>query len=79
MHDRCGSRTTAQQVADLAGVPRSALSRCFNAGGKVSKDKRDRILAAAADLNYRPNAIARSLTGRSTDLVALVTTEILSY
>lgn len=80
MNKNFGARTTAQQVADLAGVSRSAVSRCFNGVGKrPNDDKRERILAAAADLGYRPNAIARSLTGRPSDLVALVTTEILSY
>ena len=79
MNEKARSRITAQQVADLAGVSRSAVSRCFNGGGRVSKDKRDRIFTAAADLGYRPNGIARSLTGQPTDLVALVTTEILSY
>lgn len=70
---------TAQDVADLAGVSRSAVSRCFSGAGKVSKDKQGRVVAAAERLGYRPNAIARSLTGQKTDLVALVTTEHLSY
>lgn len=70
---------TAQDVADLAGVSRSAVSRCFSGAGKVSIEKRDRILAAAEQLGYRPNAIARSLTGQKTDLVALITTEHLSH
>lgn len=69
---------TAQDVADLAGVSRSAVSRCFSGAGRVSKDKRERVLAAAEALGYRPNAIARSLTGQKTDLVALVTTEHLT-
>ena len=69
---------TAQDVADLAGVSRSAVSRCFSGTDKVSKDKRARIVAAAERLGYRPNAIARSLTGQKTNLVALVTTEHLS-
>jgi len=70
---------TAQDVADLADVSRSAVSRCFSGAGKVSKDKQGRIVAAAEQLGYRPNAIARSLSGQKTDLVALVTTEHLSY
>ena len=79
MNKEPGTRITAQHVADLAGVSRSAVSRCFNGKGGGPQDKRDRILAAAADLGYRPNAIARSLTGVPSDLVALVTTEILSF
>lgn len=69
------TRSTAQDVATRAGVSRAAVSRCFNARGRLSGDKRERILAAARELGYRPNAIARSLTGQSTDLVALVTAE----
>lgn len=69
---------TAQDVADLAKVSRSAVSRCLGGAGKVSKDKQVRIIAAAEQLGYRPNAIARSLTGQKTDLVALITTEHLS-
>lgn len=70
---------TAQDVAKLAGVSRSAVSRCFSGAGNVSKEKRERIFEAAKELGYRPNAIARSLTGQKTDLVALITTEHLSY
>ncbi|MEZ5864956.1 MAG: LacI family DNA-binding transcriptional regulator [Geminicoccaceae bacterium] len=74
------SRSTAQDVAERAGVSRAAVSRCFNARGRVSGgQKRERILAAASRLGYRPNAIARSLTGQPTDLVALITTESLGY
>ncbi len=70
---------TAQDVADLANVSRSAVSRCFSGAGKVSKEKLERIHAAAEQLGYRPNAIARSLSGQKTDLVALITTEHLSH
>lgn len=69
------SRVTAQHVADKAGVSRSAVSRCFG-DGLVSDDTRKRIEAAAEALGYRPNAIARSLTGRSTGLVALLLAEM---
>ena len=72
MNEANKPRTTAQDVANLAGVSRSAVSRYFNGGQKVSLEKRERILAAAEKLGYRPNAIARSLTGRQTDLVAVV-------
>ncbi len=72
------SAVTGQDVAELAGVSRSAVSRCFSGAGRVSKEKRERILDAAEKLGYRPSAIARSLTGQKTDLVALVTTEHLS-
>lgn len=66
-------------MATRAGVSRAAVSRCFNARGRLSSDKRERILVAASELGYRPNAIARSLTGQPTDLVALITSESLGH
>lgn len=53
-------------VARQARVSQSAVSRVFTPGASVSLEMRKRVLAAAAALNYRPNALARSLiTGRS--------------
>lgn len=58
--------TTAVEVARIAGVSQSAVSRAFTSGASVSPLARERIMKAAAKLGYRPNAIARSLiTGRS--------------
>ncbi|MBL6945782.1 MAG: LacI family DNA-binding transcriptional regulator [Rhodospirillales bacterium] len=73
------SRVTAQDVANLAGVSRSAVSRCFSGAGNVSASARTKIHAAAKQLGYRPNAIARSLTGHQTDLVAVVTADNESF
>jgi DNA-binding LacI/PurR family transcriptional regulator len=53
-------------VARRAGVSQSAVSRVFTPGASVSTEMRSRVLEAAAALDYRPNALARSLiTGRS--------------
>ncbi len=53
-------------VARRAGVSQSAVSRVFTPGASVSTRMRERVLAAAAALDYRPNVLARSLiTGRS--------------
>lgn len=65
-------RATAVDVARLAGVSQSAVSRCFTHGASVSPEMRARVLAAAERLSYRPNAIARSLTTRRTNLVGVV-------
>jgi DNA-binding LacI/PurR family transcriptional regulator len=65
-------RVTAQEVAQLAGVSQSAVSRCFTDGASVSPQMRERVLAAAERLSYRPNAIARSLTTARTDLVGVI-------
>jgi DNA-binding LacI/PurR family transcriptional regulator len=63
---------TARDVARLAEVSQSAVSRTFTPGASVSDLTRARVIAAAEALGYRPNAMARTLiTGRSR-IVALV-------
>lgn len=57
---------TSMDVASLAGVSQSAVSRTFTAGASVGEATRRKVLAAAGQLGYAPNAHARSLiTGRS--------------
>ncbi len=69
-----GMRTAprAQDVADLAQVSQSAVSRTFTPGASVSEETRRKVLAAAQKLGYRPNALARSLITRRSRIVALV-------
>lgn len=60
------NRVTSAEVAAHAQVSRSAVSRAFTPGASVSDETRERVLVAARELGYRPNAIARSLiSGRS--------------
>jgi len=49
--------STSQDVAKLAGVSQSAVSRCFNKGGSISNRLRLRVLEAAKKLKYKPRAI----------------------
>lgn len=66
------SGPTAQDVAHLAQVSQSAVSRAFTEGASVAPATREKVLAAARTLGYRPNAIARSLSTRRSFIVALV-------
>lgn len=63
---------TSYDVAKLAGVSQSAVSRCFRDGGSISSKMRKRVLDAAQQLGYEPNAIARSLTTRRSNIVAVL-------
>ena len=72
MRKRNTSRITSQDVAKLAGVSQPAVSRAFTPGASISKDKRDRILAAAKHLNYVPNVFASSLSSRRSNMVAVI-------
>ncbi len=69
-------RVTAADVARLAGVSRSAVSRAFTQGAYLAPDKRKLIEKAAQELGYRPNALAAGLQGRRSNLVAIFVGEM---
>ncbi len=52
------------------------VSRVFTPGADVAAETRERVAAAAAALDYRPNVIARSLTMQRTRLVGVVVGDI---
>ena len=62
---------TESDVAELAGVSQSAVSRAFTPGASVAEATRRRILEAAQELGYQPNLMARSLATRRSNIVAL--------
>lgn len=65
-------RVTSYDVALVAGVSQSAVSRCFKPGASVSPSTYARVMKAAAGLDYIPNAAARSLITRRSNMVAVV-------
>ena len=66
---------TSYDVALAAGVAQSTVSRCFHDGSELSAATRARVQAVAARLGYVPNAIARSLITRRSEMVAVIVTE----
>lgn len=65
-------RATSYDVARLANVSQSSVSRAFTPGASISEDVRSRVMEVAAQLGYQPNAIARSLITRRSDLIGLM-------
>lgn len=63
---------TLKEVAERAGVSRSAVSRTYTEGASVSPKTRKKIEKAAAELGYSPNALASSLTTGRTKMIGLV-------
>lgn len=63
---------TAKDVAALAGVSRSAVSRAFSEGASVSPETRRRVLEVAERVGYRPNGLASNLARKRSDLVAVI-------
>ncbi len=69
-------RATSYDVAKLAGVSQSAVSRVYQQGASASKAMRDKVHAAAVELGYRPNAIARGLITQRSNMVAVIISKL---
>jgi LacI family transcriptional regulator len=70
------ARPTICDVATAAGVATSTVSRAFTNPGRVSAATRERVLASAAELGYRPNPHARALLSGRHHTVAMVVSDI---
>ena len=65
-------RVNSNDVARAANVSPSAVSRAFTPGASVAPEKRARILAAARELGYRPNVMARAIAKGRSNVVGLI-------
>jgi LacI family transcriptional regulator len=70
------SRTSLRDVASRAGVSFQTVGKVLNGKGSVSPETRRRILDAADDLGYVPNALARGLVTQTTSTIGIVTGEL---
>jgi LacI family transcriptional regulator len=67
---------TIADVALRSGVSTATVSRILSGSAPARPETRERVLAAARDLGYRPSAIARALKRRETRTLGLVVTDI---
>ena len=74
--DQFRGGVTSYDVALRAGVSQPTVSRAFKPDARVSVATRARILKAAKALNYTPNAIARSLITRRSNMVAVMISDL---
>lgn len=65
-------RATSYDVARAAGVAQSTVSRCFRNDSAISPSTRALVLETARRLGYLPNALARSLITRRSNLVGVI-------
>lgn len=63
---------TSGDVAKLAKVSQSAVSRALTPGASVSEKTREKVLKAANALGYRPNALARAMISGRSRLIAML-------
>lgn len=66
------NRPSAHDVARLAGVSQAAVSRAFTPGAVISKATRAKVIAAAEEIGYRPNLLARSLIKGRSGIIGVV-------
>jgi len=66
---------TLEEVARLAGVSRSTVSRVINNQPNVRPQTRERVWQAIRKSGYQPHAVARSLVTNRTQIIGLVTPE----
>jgi LacI family transcriptional regulator len=69
---------TIHDVARAAGVSPITVSRVFRNGHYVRPETRQRVLRAASELNYVPNAVARSLRQARSGLLAFINTDMMN-
>lgn len=65
-------KSKISDVAKLAGVSVTTVSRVMNNRGYISKETRDNVHRAMEELNYFPNDLARALFNKRTNLIGLI-------
>ena len=65
-------KTTIKDVAKLAGVSSSTVSRVQSGSDKISRMTKEKVLQAMKKLDYSPNFSAQSLAGNGTKTIAAV-------
>lgn len=69
---------TIKDVAREAGVSTATVSRVMSGRNPVSDEMRERVLGAAGKLEYRPNALAKSLRVETTGTIGLVVSNMMN-
>lgn len=68
--------TTLRDIAAHFGLSESTVSRILNNTGRVSPSTRERVLAYAAEVDYHPNQLAKSLKRQQSNTVGVMLPDI---
>ncbi|MED4017904.1 LacI family DNA-binding transcriptional regulator [Sutcliffiella cohnii] len=71
-------KVTINDIAKIAGVAKSTVSRYLN-GGQVSPETKDKIKKVIEETNYEPNSFARSLKSKRTNFIGVIAPALDSY
>ena len=73
-----GLRATRADVAKLAGVSTATVSYVLNKSRNLSEETKSRVLSAVAELDYKPDMIARSMKKKETKQLGIVLENIIN-
>jgi LacI family transcriptional regulator len=73
--DRYPLRATIRDVAQRAGVSIGTASKALNDNGRLKTETRERVIAAAQELGFRPNSLAQSLHRTRSMTVGVLSTD----
>jgi LacI family transcriptional regulator len=69
------SAPTLRDVARIAGVSIGTASKALNAGGRLSKETREKVLRVASEIGYRPNDLAQSLHRAKSRTIGIISND----
>ena len=72
------ARVTSIDLAQTLGISQSTVSRALSGDARIAVKTRQKVQALALELGYTPNAMARSLSTRQSNLIGIVISEMTS-
>lgn len=72
-------RPTIKDLAELAGVSKTAVSFAFNSPERISRETYEKIMAMAQELGYVPDPVARGLARRKTQCIGILLPQSIAY
>ena len=72
-------KTTIKEIAHLLGLSIATVSRALNNSSEIHPDTKERVLAKARELRYKPNIQARNLLKRRNNMIGIVVPEFITF
>ncbi|KAA9261340.1 LacI family DNA-binding transcriptional regulator [Streptococcus anginosus] len=70
--------TTLRDIAKMAGVSTATVSRIINGKGEASEETIKKVMDLVEEYNYRPNRIAKSLSQKSSNTIAILISNLVN-
>jgi Transcriptional regulators len=73
------SKTTIKEIASALGLSIATVSRALNGSYEIHPETKEKILAKARELHYKPNIQARNLLKRRNNMIGVVVPEFITF